>query len=172
MMNPERFKTLAASYGADIKRWPADEQSAAIQLNQQSDMGLIMHEASALDSLLAAHSVATNNSELADVIFAKALNTMVVKEKLGNKRSGAWQKLSDLLAEIGLNGFGLAGAGLASALAGVFCVSILTGTMSPKAISHEAGPHQANSHEADSRLDSANSSTNAAEYLDYGQEWR
>ncbi|MBC7787643.1 MAG: hypothetical protein H7Z18_09505 [Methylophilaceae bacterium] len=83
MMTPERFKVLVASYGSDLKRWPKDLNDSAVQdsamrLAQEPEMSLIINNESALDNLLSKHSVLTNNSALADVIFANAFNSLMV----------------------------------------------------------------------------------------------
>ncbi|HCR14485.1 MAG TPA: hypothetical protein PKD41_18830, partial [Solidesulfovibrio sp.] len=57
MMPLEEFETLAASYGAQLRRWPEASQEAARELLATSPRArAVLHAAAALDTALAAAS--------------------------------------------------------------------------------------------------------------------
>ena len=73
-MELTRFKELADAYGADIARWPQDEQSCAADLIEHSPelAQQILNDARALDSVLSLAITEPVRSELADMIVQSA----------------------------------------------------------------------------------------------------
>ena len=114
-MTPEQFRTLAAIYGANLKRWPGPDCEAAQKMAALPELQAALDEAGMLDTLLASHEVAPPSRELAERLAAKAMP----------ERNSLWPRWA------WLSGVGFAGAGMAGALAGVFCVSLLTSAMQP-----------------------------------------
>ncbi|MDX2275352.1 MAG: hypothetical protein NW206_07855 [Hyphomonadaceae bacterium] len=51
-MNAERFKAIVEAYGADEKRWPEAERSAAMAFAARPEAQKLLAEARALDALL------------------------------------------------------------------------------------------------------------------------
>ncbi|MGQ0532533.1 MAG: hypothetical protein ACT4OF_07560 [Caulobacteraceae bacterium] len=72
-MNRERFDHLLEAYGADFRRWPADERgSAAIYAAQNPDAAAAIAQARTLDETLDLAREAALSADLAARILAKA----------------------------------------------------------------------------------------------------
>ena len=72
-MTPERLKTLIEAYGADARRWPADERAAAEDLAAALPAARRwLAEARALDAALDALPAAAAQAGLANRILAQA----------------------------------------------------------------------------------------------------
>ena len=120
-MTPERFQSLLQTHGADLRRWPAAERSAANALLQQGDPLLRqwLDEAARLDDWLDGHEVADPGPTLTRRIVASAAPAVVQSAR---RNSRAWW----------FGGAGLAVVGLAGSLAGALVVSVaLQGSAAP-----------------------------------------
>lgn len=72
-MTPHRVKVIIDAYGADTRRWPADERDAASGLiARDHDLSVYLQQASQLDGLLAAAPTPHVPAGLAQVIMANA----------------------------------------------------------------------------------------------------
>lgn len=72
-MTPERLKTLIEAYGADARRWPADERAAAEDLGAALPAARRwLEDARALDAALDALPAAAARAGLAQSILAEA----------------------------------------------------------------------------------------------------
>jgi len=106
-MTPERFRTLLDAYGAEFRRWPADEREAARSLAQQApELHALMADSARLDDWLDDHVVTAADTYLVERIATGA------PAPARQPRYWLWP------------GAGLAGIGLAGGLAGAFAVSI------------------------------------------------
>lgn len=63
-MNEQRFQEILASYGADPRRWPAAERSAAVAWRDGLGASESLREAEALDALLASYAAAPASNDL------------------------------------------------------------------------------------------------------------
>ncbi len=101
-MTPERFDQLADAYGADLRRWPASEQTAAHALLDSGDVQAraALQQARWLDGLLDSHRLAAVDPQLARRIAASAPTVV---------RPSFWQGHRSLWSRLGLVGVGLAG---------------------------------------------------------------
>lgn len=124
-MTPERFRTLLAACGSDLRRWPAHEQAAAHALEAQAPAELqqAIAEAALLDNWLGGHAVAAPGDALVQRVLASApLHAATRAPAAAQQPAPGWRW--------GLNGnwlmpgVGLAGAGLAGTLAGALAVSV------------------------------------------------
>lgn len=118
-MTPERFAALAATYGADLRRWPAAEREAARRLEASGEEAArrALSEAADLDHLLAAWVLPRPSHALHRSICASA---PVPAE--GRTPARFWWP-----------GLGLAGAGLAGALAGASAIALAAPAPQPAA---------------------------------------
>lgn len=111
-MTPERFDHLADAYGADLRRWPADEQAAARALlaggNVQAQATLV--QAQWLDGRLDSHRLAGMDPHLARRIAASAPSARAPSFWQGHR--AWWSRL------------GLVGVGLAGIAAGILAASL------------------------------------------------
>jgi hypothetical protein len=73
-METERFESLAAAYGADIRRWPADdrEDAFAYRAREPQSAGAFLAAAEDLDAALDAWRVEPASTALRDHILAAA----------------------------------------------------------------------------------------------------
>ncbi|EIK96663.1 hypothetical protein PMM47T1_10330 [Pseudomonas sp. M47T1] len=101
-MTPERFDHLADAYGADVRRWPAQEQAAARALLDSGDVQAhaALAQASWLDGMLDSHRLAAVDPALARHIAACAPLP---------SRPSFWQGHRAWWSRLGLVGVGLAG---------------------------------------------------------------
>lgn len=143
-MNPEAFKKLCATYGADTQRWPEADRANIGELSNRhfAEMRQALDAETELDALLDAHKLEAPSAELASMILASAPQKAQTKEQ-------AW---SWWWPSLGLAGVGLAGVGLAGAVAGIMLVSLLT---SPILFSG-----------------AADKGLSTSEIIDFGQDWR
>ncbi len=122
MMTAERFLALVAAWGADPRRWPADERAAAeaFMAARCEVAGPALAEADAIDALLHASRVPAPSSSLRRRVVASAAEAGL-RARLEGRR---W-----------LDRLGLAlGAGwAAAACAGVAAGVLLTGQMTADA---------------------------------------
>lgn len=68
-MTPERFSELLAAYGADPRRWPAVERSAAVR--EIARAGPALAEATALDRILAQSATPSVSAALRRSVLAR-----------------------------------------------------------------------------------------------------
>lgn len=105
----DRFRALGESYGADIRRWPAEMQEAAVAMAQTPAAIAILRDARELDALLDDWTVPPVGAELgqrvADTASTAGLNLL--------RRARMWW-----------SGIGLAAA-LSGALAGSATTAVL-----------------------------------------------
>ncbi|WP_179401476.1 hypothetical protein [Burkholderia guangdongensis] len=122
-MTPERFRTIVDAYGADPRRWPADERADAQDWarRHRADAHAALADATELDTWLARHAVAPPGRALVERIVASA----PAHVHAPSRRRVWW------------SGAALAGAGLAGALAGALAMSIVVVGSAPSA-THES----------------------------------
>jgi hypothetical protein len=110
-MTPERFRKLTETYGAEPRRWPAEEREAAraFMNRRPAEAQAMLADASALDSMLDRHVVGPPTAELRERIIGS-----------GPAARAVWHQ-----ARLWWQGAGLAGLGLAGALAGALMISVL-----------------------------------------------
>ena len=147
-MTPERFRYLADAYGADIHRWPHQEQQAAQLLAAQHLPALddALSQATLLDTALSAQALPYIDLALAERILAAAPQPA---SQPSIPLRAWWQRFQ--LAGVGLAGTALVGAGFAGAMVGALCVSIWTSGMLPES--------------------SADVQTLTADFVDLEQDW-
>ena len=147
-MTPERFRYLIDAYGADIQRWPHQEQQAAQLLAAQHIQALddALHHAALLDTTLSAQALPAIDPALAERILATAPPP---SSHAALPRRAWWQRFR--LSGVGLAGTALVGAGFAGVMAGAFCVSVWTSAMLPES--------------------SADVQTLTADFVDLEQDW-
>jgi hypothetical protein len=123
-MSPERFSHLADAYGADLRRWPANERAAAQALLAGGNPEALeaLQLARRLDTLLDSHHVAAPTPDLVRRIRASASLAMP---------PSFWTRYSGWFSRAGFIGVGLAGIA-----AGMLVVSLGV----PLSSSHEALP--------------------------------
>ena len=114
-MDARRFATLAAAYGADLRRWPETEQMAgAIFAPSEAGQAILRH-ARTLDGLLDSYRLETPGKALHGAILQSAGRHLVQR-----RRRRFWWL-----------GLGLAGIGLAGAVAGLALVTIVMPEVQP-----------------------------------------
>ena len=113
-MTPERFKYLAQTYGANLKRWPEAEQAEAEQLCQHSPVWAraLLDEAADLDEALDLYRVEAPSAALRERLLALAPRP---QRSLWSRLVGEWRGW----------GMGLAAAGVAGLMAGIGSVSLM-----------------------------------------------
>jgi hypothetical protein len=106
----ERFQELAATYGAGLQRWPAEERQAAIDFARAypAEARAVLARASALDRMLDRYAVVAPEVDLREGIIALAPTGAVPRS-----------------ARLWWQGAGLAGLGVVSALAGALVINVL-----------------------------------------------
>ena len=110
-MTPERFRRLTETYGAEPRRWPAEEREVALAFvnRHPAEAQATLADASTLDSVLDGHVVGPPTTELRERIVAS-----------GPAAQAVWHQ-----ARLWWQGVGLAGLGIAGALAGALMISVL-----------------------------------------------
>ena len=130
-MTAERFLALVAAWGADVRRWPAEERAAAEAFAAaRPDIARpALLEGDAVDALLQASRVAAPSASLRDRVIASA-----VEAGLHVRRdSGRW------LDRLGLAlGAGWAAAACAGVVAGVALTGHLTAAVEADAVLYQA----------------------------------
>jgi hypothetical protein len=130
-MTAERFLALVDAYGADPRRWPADERAAA-EAFAAAEPGIAraaMAEADAVDSLLHASATPRVSSALRDRVIASAADAGLKARREGRR----W------LDRLGLAlGAGWAAAACAGVVAGVLLTSHLTADAQADAVLYQA----------------------------------
>ncbi len=106
-MTPERFGELAQTYGAQLKRWPADEREAAASLLRSGrvEIDALLDDAARVDQWLDSYRVAPAGSALTQAIVNVAPSPW-----FGFGLPAWW------------SGLGVAGVALAGVLAGAIFV--------------------------------------------------
>jgi len=101
-MTPERFAQLTQAYGADVKRWPADERVEACKLVESgnSDVRQALKRAQWLDQQLNSHRAPVPDSRLMRSVLASVSVA---------QRSSRWSPYAGWLSKLGIAGVGLAG---------------------------------------------------------------
>lgn len=90
-MDTDRFETLAAAYGGDLRRWPEAEQAAAedFRRRQPEAARAMLEEAADLDFALGAWRVPAPSAALREAVLAAAPKPRARKRGLGLWLSGA-----------------------------------------------------------------------------------
>ena len=106
MMTPDRFTSLAETYGGDLARWPVPERGAAAPfMAAHADRAAqILSAERALDARLVAYDVSPPSLRLRDLVLASAPAPRPA-------RAWRWVAAASL-------GFGLAGSAAAGVAAG------------------------------------------------------
>ncbi len=113
MIDIERFRILAESYGGDITRWPeADRVGAKALAKADARAAQTLAEWAALDDALHEWRIPSASASLRETVLAGAPSR-------GRRRARAALWANDLR-------LWFAGAGLAAGLAGVFCGAVLS----------------------------------------------
>lgn len=116
-MTPERFRAIVDAYGADSRRWPADERHAATEWAAQhrDEADALCAQAAELDAWMSSDVVPSPDADLQRRIVASA-----PKPKMPR-------------AQVWWSGVAFAGVGAIGGLAGALAVSffVLSGTPSP-----------------------------------------
>ncbi|MBA8878202.1 hypothetical protein [Phyllobacterium myrsinacearum] len=110
-MTPERFQELTEIYGADVRRWPPPEQTAAVVfIKDYPDLARpALAAAAKLDTLLSGYQIAQPDTVLREKIIAAS----------GKSWSG-WRR-----ARLWWQGTGIAGIGLAGAITGALLIGVI-----------------------------------------------
>ena len=130
-MTAERFNELIAAYGADARRWPADERAAADAfMAAEPDVArAALAEADAIDALLHASATPRVSAALRDRVIASAAGAGLKARREGRR----W------LDRLGLAlGAGWAAAACAGVVAGVFLTTHLTADAQAEAVLYQA----------------------------------
>lgn len=111
MMAPDRLKELIDAYGADAKRWPADERAdALLSLASSAEARSYLRNAAALDRLLDQWPLQPTVTLDPATMAAEIARTPVRRPATGNRRRSAawlgfgWPNLA-ALAAAGIVGF-------------------------------------------------------------------
>ena len=129
-MNLQRFAAIIESYGAEARRWPASERTAAEALLRDSLAARAMlGEATAMDRLLDAVPALASTPDLRGSVLAQAPRKSQIS--LTARLAAAWQ---ELLGELG--GWRIAGTALAASLV----LGVLTGGFVSAQSSVETSP--------------------------------
>lgn len=125
-MTPERFQQIVEAYGAEPRRWPQEDRSAAQAWAQshRAEADALLAEAAGVDAWLAADKVEPPDA----VLMKRVLDSAPVRQPVAPRRRLWW------------SGAAVAGVGLLGGVAGAFAVSffVLTG----------AGPQTPQAHES------------------------
>lgn len=148
-MTPERFEQLADAWGADLRRWPAQEQAAAHALMEQPAFApaarAVLARANELDTLLGSHAVAPPSAALASAVLAGLQACPGLATAPGQPSPHAWPQPRRTAPARPVrasghkpwhgwwSGASIAGAGLAGVAAGALAVALLIGTVLPTA---------------------------------------
>lgn len=130
-MTAERFLALVEAWGADARRWPADERAAAeaFAAARPDLAGPILAGAEALDALLGASPVTTPSASLRDRVIASAAEAGLRARGQGRLW---WNRLGLAL------GAGWAAAACAGVVAGVVLTGQLTAAAEADAVLYQA----------------------------------
>lgn len=130
-MTPERFTALVSAYGADARRWPADERVAAqaFLASEPEAARAILAESDAVDVLLHAAPTPQVSMALRDRVIASAADAGLRARKHGR----LWL---DRLALV--LGAGWAAAACAGVAAGVIMTGHLTADAQADAVLYQA----------------------------------
>ena len=114
-MTPDRFDALAAAYGADLDRWPADHRVAGRRLAAGPDAATTLAAARDLDRRLAAYAVAEPSADLQRRVLSIAAGRPAPAVAL--------RRWLSALGAASLLGAGIAGAGAAAGMAMVVALA-------------------------------------------------
>ena len=130
-MTAERFLALVVAYGADARRWPAEERAAAEAfLAARPDAArAALAEAGAVDALLHASKIASPSTALRDRVIASAAQAGLKARREGRR----W--LDRLALALGA---GWAVAACAGVAAGVMLTGHLTADAQADAVLYQA----------------------------------
>lgn len=130
-MTAERFLALVAAYGADARRWPADERAAAeaFAAARPDVARAAMAEADVVDALLHASRPAQPSISLRDRVIASAADAGLKARREGRR----W--LDRLALALGA---GWAVAACAGVVAGVMLTGHLTADAQADAVLYQA----------------------------------
>jgi hypothetical protein len=130
-MTPERFDALVAAWGADARRWPAEERAAAQAFveSRARAAGPALAEADAVDALLHASRAAQPTAALRDRVIAAAAEAGLSAGRQGRK----WLDRMALAL-----GAGWAAAACAGVAAGVIMTTHLTADAQADAVLYQA----------------------------------
>lgn len=87
MMDRGRFEYLLEAYGADTRRWPADEREAAAAFATAEDVATLMQHASALDAALDGTRAESPDTSL---LAARILAFAPKRQRLAMDRYAPW----------------------------------------------------------------------------------
>ena len=133
MMTAERFHDLVAAWGADPRRWPADERAAAeafVAANAEAARAAL-DEADAIDALLRKSPSPAPSAALRERVIASAVRGGL----RGRGRGGGRQWLDRLGLAFGA---GWAAAACAGVAAGVMLTGHLTADARADAVLYQA----------------------------------
>lgn len=121
-MSADRFATLAEVCGADLRRWPAADRTAAKELlaGDRPDASAIVAREGRLDAWLDTYSVRAPSAALIGRVLAAAPQPALLLSR----------------ARLWWSGLGLAGIGLAGALTGALALPLAT----PALLDQRAAP--------------------------------
>ena len=128
-MTPERFSTLLQTYGADLRRWPEAERSAASRLaaHDRPELRQRSSEAALLDRWLDDYAVAAPDDALARRIVSAA-NAAGPHKVASTTSIRPWWRGQGLWPRAG---FAL--TGLAGAVTGALVVAVAPDDIAPTA---------------------------------------
>ena len=130
-MTADRFIALVSAYGADVRRWPDSERTAAqaFSAGQPDVARAVLAEADAIDALLQASPMPQVSAALRDRVIASAADAGLKARKHGR----LWL---DRLALV--FGAGWAAAACAGVAAGVIMTAHLTADAQADAVLYQA----------------------------------
>ena len=126
-MSPERLQTLIETYGADLRRWPDIERTAARVLLEQGapELSRLLAEAALLDDWLDHHTVDAPDDDLVRRLVASGDAARPATRALvtpGRRKTWWWP------------GAGLAGIGLVGSVVGALTVSVALRSVAPPVV--------------------------------------
>lgn len=123
-MTPDQFRKLTETYGAETRRWPAQDRQAALAFmkSHPAEARAALAEATRLDGMLDRHIVAAPDRALRERIISSAAVARAV-----------WQH-----ARLWWQGAAIAGLGIAGALAGALTIGIF---LAPDVTEYSDGGH-------------------------------
>jgi hypothetical protein len=126
-MTPERFGAIVDAYGADPRRWPAAERTAASDWarHHRQEADALLAASAQLDAWLGSDTVVAPDAALIRRVVASAPGRRAVEWR--SSRAGWWW-----------SGAAFAGIGLVGGLAGAFAVSFFLLTATPPGVSDAA----------------------------------
>lgn len=133
-MDAERFRDLAAAYGADPRRWPPDERAAArafLAADRRAER--LLFEARLLDAALDASAAPPASAALRDRVIADAARAGLTPRP--QRRVGGFSPLA------WLSGAGWAAAGAAGVAIGLSSGAALSRDLQAEAVlEHASAP--------------------------------